>query len=198
MEKCRRCGTCCDRGGPTLHREDRELVASGVIRRVRLITMRKGETALDPSTGRLMPLPVEMIKIRGSKGWRCIFLQKSNLCAIYAARPLECRALKCWDTAAIEALFLKDLLARKDIVDNTDLLDIIEAYDQRLPAEAVHQILTSEDHAAVEELTARDLAFREAVMRNFGLKEEEMEALLGRSVHSLRRMLGLLPVQYDG
>jgi hypothetical protein len=28
---CRRCGTCCRKGGPALHREDRHLVVDGLI-----------------------------------------------------------------------------------------------------------------------------------------------------------------------
>jgi Fe-S-cluster containining protein len=48
---CRRCGTCCEKGGPSLHREDRPLVDNGQIPVRHLFTIRRGELAQDNIKG---------------------------------------------------------------------------------------------------------------------------------------------------
>lgn len=48
---CRRCGTCCIKGGPSLHREDLPLVEEGRIRVQDLVCIRSGEMAYDPRRG---------------------------------------------------------------------------------------------------------------------------------------------------
>jgi len=114
IESCVRCGACCERGGPTLHSEDRTFLQKGVLRPTHLFTLRAGELAYHPLEERLIELSDEMIKIKGMDGSSaCIFYDaEQHGCAIYEDRPLECRALKCWDTRDVEGLFMQDLLSR--------------------------------------------------------------------------------------
>lgn len=44
---CMRCGTCCEKGGPGFHQEDRMLIEKGRIPLKYLYTIRKGEFAYD-------------------------------------------------------------------------------------------------------------------------------------------------------
>src|SRR5512135_2095107 len=94
---CIRCGTCCTKGGPTLHAKDRHLISEGHFGTGHLVTIREGELAYGPSGEAPQPVPEELIKIAGKgKGWECIFLKKEDSsCMIYAHRPMECRILKC-------------------------------------------------------------------------------------------------------
>ena len=45
--ECRRCGTCCEKGGPALHGEDRPLVDRGQVPARCLFTIRAGEPVRD-------------------------------------------------------------------------------------------------------------------------------------------------------
>lgn len=62
---CRRCGTCCEKGGPSLHLADKPLVVDGQIPARCLFTLRKGERVRDNVAGTLVPLEREIVKIRG-------------------------------------------------------------------------------------------------------------------------------------
>lgn len=44
---CRRCGTCCEKGGPALHTDDRMLIENGHIPARYLFTIREGEPVVD-------------------------------------------------------------------------------------------------------------------------------------------------------
>ncbi len=50
---CIRCGTCCMKGGPVLHQQDKAILLEGYAGHQHLITLRKGEMAYDPVTNRL-------------------------------------------------------------------------------------------------------------------------------------------------
>ncbi len=163
-------------------------MSSGLLLGRHLITFRAGEPALHPITNTVIRLPSEMIKIKGKSGWRCLFLTSDNRCSIYQNRPLECRVLKCWDPEAVEDLFLKEMLTRDQVVKNKDLVELIGAYDDRLPAEAVYDVLTSHDEAQAMRLISIDNAFRKAVISNFQVDEAEMDFLFGRSVETLVRL----------
>ena len=133
---CRRCGTCCSQGGPALHRQDLDLITSGRIPLDRLITVRKGELAHNPLTGRVQAVRVELVKIAGTgEDWRCSYYDAEKRgCGIYGHRPQACEVLQCWDTEAILALVEKDLLSRLDIVDPTEpLARLIGEHEERCP-----------------------------------------------------------------
>jgi Fe-S-cluster containining protein len=118
LPSCSRCGTCCRKGGPALHREDRHLVEQGLIHTRHLYTIRRGEWVHDPITGALVQASGDIIKIKGASGtWACRFFEDGpHTCRIYADRPLECRTLTCWNTAGIERVYEIDRLTREDLI----------------------------------------------------------------------------------
>ena len=74
--KCQRCCTCCKKGGPAFHIEDRSLIDKGFIHTRHLYTIRKGEMVHDNVRGLVMPGIHEMIKIKGGEeSWQCTFYQ---------------------------------------------------------------------------------------------------------------------------
>ena len=88
---CRQCGTCCRKGGPALHKEDRHLVMDGLIPAEALYTIRAGEPVQDNVAGRRSYADTDIIKIKGKgDGWCCRFLDdESSRCTIYDRRPAE-------------------------------------------------------------------------------------------------------------
>ncbi len=105
---CRRCGTCCLRGGPTLMLQDIALLVSGTLTLESLVCLRAGEWTRDDARKALRPLEGERIKIAGPGGrvhpWRCRYYQEGVGCGIYQQRPAQCEALFCMDTGPLEAL----------------------------------------------------------------------------------------------
>ena len=119
ISECKRCGTCCMKGGPSLHHEDRDLLTNSPIKYEHLITIRKGEMALMPRQDEAEPVVQELIKIAGKgKEWECTFWDPvHHLCTVYEQRPLECRLLQCWEPSALEEVVGKNTLTRADIID---------------------------------------------------------------------------------
>ena len=188
---CIRCGTCCKKGGPSLHREDIRILLDGHIERESLITIRKGELAVSPLSGRPEPIKKELIKFAGKgKGWLCCFYdEKESSCTIYAHRPLECRLLKCWDTAQLLSVLGKDTLARTDILSEDDpIVGFIETHEQdcsiRMAEDLVSLLLDkNDDPESLAKLTAlvhQDLAIRSKAISEFGLSLEAELFLFGR------------------
>ncbi|MDO9632844.1 MAG: hypothetical protein Q7I92_13180, partial [Humidesulfovibrio sp.] len=61
-DTCRRCGTCCRKGGPALHVPDLHLFRGPDALDLSLVvTLRAGELALDQPKGRLLPLTAEVL-----------------------------------------------------------------------------------------------------------------------------------------
>lgn len=107
--RCRRCGECCLRGGPTLMREDAPLLAGeGALPLEALVCLRAGEWARDDARGVLRPLDRELLKLAATgepgRPWRCLYYRDGAGCGIYARRPAQCRILLCADTAPLETL----------------------------------------------------------------------------------------------
>lgn len=178
QDACRRCGGCCLAGGPALHTADLPLLTGGAIPREHLITVRKGELADNPAAGRVQATAVELVKIAGSGSeWRCCYYDEAGKgCRIYGHRPQACEALKCWDTAAILALVEKDVLGRLDIVGPDEpLRGLIEEHESLCPVPDLERlagegaVMNAAERAALQQLVARDLAFRDRVVRQLGL-----------------------------
>ncbi len=79
ISECIRCGTCCKKGGPSFHIEDKYLIEKGIILSKYLYTIRKGEPAYDNVKEHILPAATDIIKIKGKKGsLACIFFDKKN------------------------------------------------------------------------------------------------------------------------
>ena len=144
MPECRRCGQCCRLGGPTLMREDADLLLSGVLPLSALVCLRRGEwarhdgsrgtTALAaPGPDSLAPLAREMLKIAGTgiapHPWQCPSLHEAAgqaACAIHNRRPRQCRALFCEAPQAVE-----ELLATGDFLSRAELFARLAAREAR-------------------------------------------------------------------
>lgn len=196
---CKQCGTCCKQGGPTLHRQDLDLVRSGRIPVSRLITIRKGELVHNPLAEKIQPVSVELVKLVGKKGqWECCFYDDKLGCTVYRDRPYACRVLKCWDIVEISALMEKDTLSRFDILDKDDpLVTLIMEYERICPCDDLGYIQTHLDRLSVEqrkELEQRvrsDLNFRVRVTGDLQLKVSEELFYFGRPLFQLLQPLGV-------
>lgn len=200
---CRRCGTCCRRGGPALHREDKTLVTDGCLSPAHLYTIRAGELVRDDvASGILTSAESDIVKIRETPGSpACIFFDpRYNSCTIYHQRPLECRILRCWDTAEIRRRYREDRLGRADLIGHIDgLWDLVTAHDHRCDASRLVDLARRLRHggpdAGAEAELARmigyDMSLREGMVTDERVPAEILDFLLGRPVKVLLRAMGI-------
>jgi len=189
---CQKCGTCCRKGGPALHREDRPLIMDGLIPAEALYTIRTGEPVRDNVEQRLSTAPGDIIKIRGrGADWCCRFLEdESARCTIYDRRPVECRTLQCWDTHAIEALYHRDRLTRQDLLEEVEgLWELISDHDQRCAYHTIRDLAggLSADRsgkanafAAITDMVKYDESLRKLLVENGHAPAAMLDFLLGR------------------
>lgn len=206
VAECQQCGTCCGKGGPAFHLEDKPLIEKGVILSKYLFTIRKGEPAHENVKGGLTRVPTDIIKIKGKNhSWRCVFLDETDKrCTIYDNRPMECRVLKCWDTKDIEAIYLKDLLARKDLLSGIEgLWELVEDHQNRCDYESLETLLNSfkENNDNVTEDTVLEMIRYDAHLRDLIVKKGSMDKdmlpfLFGRPLVETIVMFGFF-VQQD-
>jgi len=190
VKDCIRCGTCCEKGGPALHQEDRVLVEKGRIPSKYLYTIRRGELAHDNVKGCLMPVDSDIIKIKGKEDtWTCIFFDEQNKgCSIYNDRPLECRALKCWDTGELEKMYACHRLTRDDLVSKVEgLWDLIKDHQARCDYEKIKEQIGNLDgphrdraRKKILEIIQYDAEIRNLVLEKGGLDPTLLEFLFGR------------------
>jgi Fe-S-cluster containining protein len=192
ISECRRCGTCCKKGGPSFHRADKALIEKGVIHSKYLYTIRQGEMAYDNVRQRLEPVSSDVIKLKGKgESWTCIlFDEKQNECTIYENRPIECRALKCWDTKALER---EDLIA-----DIEGLWGIIKDHQARCNYETIQKLAIAinsgkggEARQKLAEIIQFDIEIRNLVVSRGGLDMEMLDFLFGRSLKQTLKNFGL-------
>jgi len=200
--QCRRCGSCCLQGGPALHGPDLGLLQAGALRVEELITVRKGELALQPLGGAPEPVISEFLKLSGKNGsWCCLFYDEANKgCSRYEHRPMACGLLNCTDTAPILAIAGKDLLTRFDCIQDDDpLLPLVQEHEAVCACpdlQALYQQVSSgpipeERLAELEALVARDLQFRGRVSNSFHLSLGHELFYFGRPMFQLLLPLGI-------
>ncbi len=201
---CRRCGTCCRNGGPALHRQDRPLVDDGRIPAHRLYTIRPGEPVRDNvKQDRLTVCSQDIIKIRSRPGTRgCIYFDPpGNACTIYMHRPVECRVLDCRQTAAIEALYDRERLCRRDLIGEVEgLWDLVSDHERRCSVWQVTAL--AEDwrcngqgsRALERELMGKvryDLELRRLLVEKRRMVEGLLDFVFGRPLTLVLRSLGV-------
>jgi Fe-S-cluster containining protein len=196
ITECIRCGTCCLKSGPVLHHEDKKILRAGHIGYKHLVTIRKGEPVLNPLTGKLESSQKELIKVMGKdENWSCFFYDKEDSsCKIYADRLLECRLLKCWDTAELVSVIGKDTIERADIINPDDPIRwIIETHEKKCPYDGVENLILtlskesdkSETLAKLTELVHKDLAIRHYAFSDLGLKTDFEFFIFGRPLSKI-------------
>jgi Fe-S-cluster containining protein len=199
IQGCSRCGTCCRKGGPALHLEDRPLVEQGFIHTRFLYSIRRGEPARDPVRDRLVRVDGDIIKIKGgTDNWACCFLEAdANRCRIYERRPLECRELKCWDPARLERIYERGRLSRRDLLAGIDgLWELIEDHERRCDYDRIRDWLqglagpgADENRRRLEEARSYDADVRRLLISRGGLEPGMLDFLLGRPVEQVVRLL---------
>lgn len=204
-KQCRQCGTCCRKGGPALSREDLDLVRQGYIRHDQLVTIRQGEMGYNPGTGKLEPVPVELLKIRGQgNGWTCLFLAEANNgCTIYAHRPTTCRILECRQPEALLATIYQNTLRRADLINPNDpILAEIDRHERACPGKEFTDLLAKaggEDSLArLNEMVRADLAIRNEIAQKVGISLEMEFFLFGRPLFKQLAGSGIECVEENG
>src|SRR4030042_1349731 len=201
-DSCIRCGTCCMKGGPALHQEDKNTLLAGHVGHQHLVTIRKGELAFNPVSDKLEPVPRELIKVQGKgKGWTCCFYNKKEAsCAIYAHRFIECRLLKCWDTSKLISVIGKNTIIRADIINPNDpILKVIETHEQECPYKEAGNLILNLSHEAdksktlskLTELVRKDLSIRSYAISELELKKEFELFIFGRPLFKVLSAHGL-------
>jgi Fe-S-cluster containining protein len=207
ITECNRCGTCCKKGGPSFHLEDKMLIEKGIILSKHLYTIRIGELSHDNIKECLLPAASDIIKIKGQKdSWTCIFFdEKENECIIYDNRPLECRVLKCWDTREIEKIYSKNRLTRKDLISTIGgLWDLIEdhqtqcSYDKlKHFIEALNGSKKDDTLKGILDIIEYDTRIRKLVVQKGGLEPDMTDFLFGRPLTETIRMYGFKVTKTD-
>jgi Fe-S-cluster containining protein len=192
ITECSRCGVCCKKGGPCFHLEDRMLIKNGIILSKYLYTIRKGELCYDNIKESILPAASDIIKTKNQKdSLTCIFFnEKENECTIYDHRPLECRALKCWDTREIESIYSKNRLTRKDLLSNIQgLWGLIKDHQKRCSYEKLTLFIdifkkAKKDEAlqSILDIMEYDVQIRKLVVQKGGLDPEMTDFILGRPI----------------
>jgi Fe-S-cluster containining protein len=199
---CRRCGRCCEKGGPALHVEDLPLIKQGKITVDRLFTIREGERVHDNVRGEPALAAGEIVKVKGRGGrWTCIFYEaEDRRCTLYDSRPLECRLLACEDTAVLERAFEKGRLTRRDVLKSAPaLLELVEEHENRC---AYRKLLSLADtlaadprdesaRYAVAAMIAYDRHLRDAAVESGRLKADWLDFLFGRPLAETAQGFGL-------
>ena len=197
---CIRCGECCLKSSPTLQADDLHLIEEGRLEAKDLISLRKGEMVTDIVHDTVCPAPEEMIKVREKKGdgGGCLFYDEgARACAVYDVRPLQCRALKCWDTRKILEILSRPKLKRSHVVQKAVLTGLIHEHEKRCAYIAVRDCvlrISSEGHKAVEDLLALikfDFHLRPFVSGKLGIPVDEMDFYFGRPLAETIENYGL-------
>lgn len=209
MTCCRRCGTCCLKGGPCLHLEDQALVESGLIALTHLFTIRQGEPAFDNITGNIAPAVTDIIKINGAEKnqKQCLYyVRKENGCRIYSDRPIECQALNCWDTQSIESVYNCRRLTRRHLLSRVHgLWPLVQEHQERCDyghvAELATQLkqleATAEPQSKLLEIIRYDDILRQLTLERSGLDPQMLLFLFGRPLSFTIQMFQLKIGQSD-
>lgn len=198
--KCRRCGDCCINGGPALHTQDLSLVQNGDIPLSAIVTLRPGERAYDQPAQRILPLEVEILKIKGRDGsWTCRFYSpEGRTCGMYDARPAECEVLFCQDISPLAEMYDKDRLTRRDLLpEGHPLLELVEEHETKcspLRMEALAKAAREGDEESarqLKEMVVFDKEMRRLTTEKAGLDPEMNDFLFGRPLTVLLKTMSI-------
>lgn len=199
-DHCIRCGQCCLKSSPTLHREDASLLLKGFIRKEHLFTIRQGEGIADNIHGDLSAADREMIKVKEKNGvgGGCVFFRDHDkACGIYDRRPLQCEAFNCWDTREFMRAYERPTLLRQDIVKDGILSGLMGEHENRCSyahLEGLVKKIPSQGDVALEallDLLRFDYELRPFVSQKLGIKPAEMDFYFGRPLIQTITMFGL-------
>jgi Fe-S-cluster containining protein len=201
LDKCRQCGTCCRKGGPAIHQDDKKLLENGNIPLRYLFTIRKGEPVYDNVQGCITLALSEIIRVKSLQGSNtCIFFSSNNNnCTIYDKRPMECRILECWNTHKIEKIYNKGRLSRQELFAKVPHLNhLIEYHENRCDYQLVKKLIQQADQdkkknalTNIRELLSFDNHFRLLAIEKSVCKTDMVELLFGLPLQKVLPRMGL-------
>jgi Fe-S-cluster containining protein len=172
-----------------------------------LLTIREGEPAYDNIRELILPAASDIIKIKSAPGSRaCRYFDPSaGTCRIYAARPLECRVLQCWDTRAIEKVYALARLTRRDLLSQVKgLWELVCDHQRRCRYDRIRQYAVtlrqgrSRNTEPLAALLDYDTHLRVLLTEQRGVPPGQMDFLLGRPLAETLEMFGLRVVWRAG
>ena len=196
---CIRCGECCLGSSPTLQIADVSLVYDRFIERGNLYTIRLGELVRDNIRGELRVTDKEIIKIKEKEKNRgCIYYdEKAKACTIYEYRPIQCKALACWDESEFMRVYARPKVDRRDIIRDKIVLGLMNEHNKRCSYseldKCVRKIEQEGEEAVGEILEALrfDHHIRAFTSKKLGIDLSEMDFLFGRPLTQTITMFGL-------
>jgi Fe-S-cluster containining protein len=153
----------------------------------------------DQIRGIVVPARQDIIKIKGHGGtWACrCWDPVASSCRIYAERPLECRALECWNTAGIQRVYARSRLTRRDLLAGMEgVWSAVEEHQRRCDHRRIRKLLAAAHGKGAErhqrELTdiiRYDAELRRRVLARIGLEASMLDFLFGRPLPKTLRAL---------
>lgn len=146
----------------------------------------------------------EMIKVKekaGDHGGCPFYDGHAKACQIYHQRPLQCVALKCWDTEDFMKAYAGSKLVRDDLIKDDILRGFVEVHEKRCSyglLESHVRGIEKEGESAVNrimEVLKFDFHLRPFVSRRVGISDQEMDFIFGRPMINTITMFGLKVIQ---
>jgi Fe-S-cluster containining protein len=178
---------------------DVSLVYDGLIENGNIYTIRVGELVRDNVKGEMKVTDKEILKIREKENSQgCIYYnEEEKACTIYEYRPIQCRALACWDESEFMRVYARPKLSRRDVINDRNLLRLMAEHDKRcsyMELEKHVRQIEKEGERAVKgilELLKFDHKIRLLISEKSGIDRGEMDFLLGRPFTETITMFGL-------
>ncbi len=198
-DHCIRCGECCLSSSPTLQMADVSLVYDGLIEKSNIYAIRVGELVRDNVKGELKVTDKEILKIREKEHGRgCIYYDdEEKSCTMYEHRPIQCRALACWDESEFMRVYARPKLSRRDVISDSNLLRLMAEHDKKcsyMELEKYVGQIEKEGEQAVKsilELLKFDYKIRLLISEKLNIVSAEMDFILGRPFTETITMFGL-------
>ena len=179
--------------------DDVSLVKDGFIKKYDLYTIRPGELVRDNINVNLIITDKEIIKIKEKKdGKGCIFYdEKAKACTIYEYRPIQCKALACWDESEFMRVYAKPKVDRRDIIRDKIVLGLMTEHDKRCSYseldKCVRHIKKEGEEAVgkILEILKFDHHIRTFTSKKIGIGFTEMDFFFGRPLTDTITMFGL-------
>ena len=133
------------------------------------------------------------------------FNEKEYECRIYNNRPLECRALKCWDTREIEKIYSKNRLTRKDLISTIEgLWDLIEDHQNRCSYQTLKHFIDDLNKDKKDEvlngilkIIKFDAQIRKLVVQKGGLDPDMTDFIFGRPITVTIKIYGFKIIKQE-
>jgi Fe-S-cluster containining protein len=206
-DHCIRCGDCCLASSPTLQMADVSLVYDGLLEKGNFYTIRVGELVRDNIQGELKVTDKEILKIREKENGRgCIYYdEEKKACTIYEYRPIQCKALACWDESEFMRVYARPKLSRRDVISDRNLLRLMAEHDKKCSYTELEKCvghIEKEGEEAVKgilELLKFDYKIRLLISERLNIDSAEMDFILGRPFTETITMFGLKVIrEQDG